>query len=294
MAAVGAVPGQQQSTASEAQCGERGVEVGHRHGPVFLPSGAVVGAGHPDVACVCVAQQGYGALRIEGEHGRLPCCVRRQAGLAEYPARWRQVKDFAPQAEQFQAGRQRQPAIGQRYGRRLHFAAEVGQRRGLQPSRLGPAPAAIGGKAVVDRTAQGPADVPQVQPAAFGMEDRLAEVADVGECAAGGALPAGDDPWFAPAVSVEDAEADDVFTIADSQPGSSQPAIGELGQRRVPGLAVTASWQFSGKLRRQSRSRRRWRAERERRRCRNAPDCGRQRQREQEKQGRAGGWQHGA
>jgi hypothetical protein len=292
LAAVGAVAGQQQAAAFQTQRGERGVGQGHRQCLAVLPLAApVVGACGLEAASV--AQQGKGAPGIKGEHRRLPCRAGRQACLADNPAGRRQAQDFALPAEQVQADRQRQAAIGQRCGRRVDFAALVGERRGLQARRFRPALAAVGGQAVVDRAAQGPGDIPQVQPATFGVEHRLAEFAGVGEGACSGALPAGDGLWFAPAFAAEQTEADDVFAVAAGQPGCSQAAVGELGQRRMAGRSVFAGQHGRREFGRQGRRGGRWRREGDRRCRRNAPESRRQRQGEQQDRKGAGGECHG-
>lgn len=78
---------------------------------------------------------------------------------------------------------------------------------------------------MIDRWPQRAADVPQMQPGAFGVENRLADLADIGEGAARCTFAVGNRDRRPPAIPVKDAEADDVLVVLAAEPRSGNATI---------------------------------------------------------------------
>ena len=194
---------------------------------------------------------------VERDDGRL--AGRRilcHALLADDLAGCRQVQPGAVRAQRFLAQRQGEAAIGEGKRRPGEPVAAAGEGGVLQAARFAPTAAAIGRPAVNEQI---PAErraalVPQVQPAAFGMQQRPAGPIDVGEGAGGRAFAAGDDLRRAPAVAAAEAEPDRRRRVGQrvaSQPGGGQAAVGEFAQAGLARFGGAGRQHFAAELCRQ-------------------------------------------
>src|SRR6185369_13180645 len=110
LAAVRRVAGEQQAAALQAEQGDRGIRIGDRQGLASRPALAAVRRRRdldPARARPGVAQQGQGALRVEGDDGRLQRADRvRHPRLVENLAGRRQAQPFAVLGDELVIDRQ--------------------------------------------------------------------------------------------------------------------------------------------------------------------------------------------